>query len=94
MSVQRINGLNPVFSRLSDRLGPNRDILTALGNGPVHSRLSDRLQDMGPHWDILSRLSDRHTHSTGTYSQHWVTAAEVVRSLYSRYMLWVPLRES
>lgn len=28
------------------------------------------------------------------YSQHWVTAPEVVRSLYSRYMLWVPLRES
>ncbi len=28
------------------------------------------------------------------YSQHWVTAPEVVRSLYSLYMLWVPLRES
>ena len=28
------------------------------------------------------------------HSQHWVTAPAMVRSRYSRYMLWVPLRES
>lgn len=36
----------------------------------------------------LHRLQTLH------HSQHWVTAPAMVRSRYSRYMLWVPLRES
>lgn len=32
--------------------------------------------------------------AAGGYSQHCVTAPDVVRSRYSLYMLWVPLRES